>query len=150
VPEALDDVDRAILALLRADGRRPVADVAKRVGLSAAPVRRRIARLEARGVITGYTVLVGPDKLGQRLEALTELRFAGNSGIEEITAAVEGLPGVRGLFITAGDPDAIIWLQVDNIAELKRVTFALRRNPKIAATKTLMVLDSWSPSSGSS
>ncbi|WP_238431460.1 winged helix-turn-helix transcriptional regulator [Streptomyces cavernae] len=52
-PVHLDSVDLQILELLRADGRRIIRDIARLVKLSPAPVRRRIARLEDSGVITG-------------------------------------------------------------------------------------------------
>ena len=140
----LDDIDRQILDLLRADARRTVADIAQRVSLSAAPVKRRIDRLEALGVITGYTVVVDDAKLGARLEAFTELRFAGTASLEEISATVTRLPEVRTLFMTAGDPDALVWLSVTDLADLKRIVDTLRRSKSVTGTKTLMVLDSWS------
>ena len=43
----LDEIDQLILMLLRENGRRTVADIASRVNLSAAPVRRRIAQSSA-------------------------------------------------------------------------------------------------------
>lgn len=140
----LDDIDRQILDLLRADARRTVADIAQRVSLSAAPVKRRIDRLEALGVITGYTVVVDDAKLGARLEAFTELSFAGNASLEEISATVTRLPEVRTLFMTAGDPDALVWLSVTDLVDLKRIVDTLRRSKSVTGTKTLMVLDSWS------
>jgi Lrp/AsnC family leucine-responsive transcriptional regulator len=141
----LDEIDWQILDLLRSDARRTVADIAKRVSLSQAPVKRRIDRLEAMGVITGYTVLVDQTKLGQRLEAFTELRFAGNASPDEITATVSRLPEARALFMTAGDPDALVWLQVQDLDDLKRVIDRLRRSEKVTGTKTLMVLDTRTP-----
>ncbi len=42
----VDEIDLALLELLRADARRPVAELARAVNLSPAPVGRRIARLE--------------------------------------------------------------------------------------------------------
>ncbi|MGO4417921.1 AsnC family transcriptional regulator, partial [Streptomyces sp. MCAF7] len=52
----LDDTDRAILDLLRENARRPLREIATVVGLTVAPVQRRIARLEKLGVIERYTV----------------------------------------------------------------------------------------------
>jgi DNA-binding Lrp family transcriptional regulator len=141
----LDDIDRQIIELLRADARRTVADIAKRVNLSQAPVKRRIDRLEALGVIIGYTVLVDPAKLGQRLEAFTELRFTGKTNVEEIMATTSRLPEVRAMFTTAGDPDALLWLEVQDLGDLKRVIDRLRRSGRVTGTKTLMVIDRWTP-----
>ena len=70
----IDDTDRAILALLRENARRTVADIATRVNLSPAPVKRRIERLERLGVIVGYTVVTDETKLEGAVEAFTELQ----------------------------------------------------------------------------
>jgi len=141
----LDDIDRRILDLLRADARRTVADIAARVNLSPAPVKRRIDRLEATGVITGYTALVDPGKLGQRLDAFVELRFAGDTNVEEITGTTTSLPEVRAVFTIAGDPDALVWVRVQDLGDLKRVIDRLRRSGRVTGTKTLMVMDMWTP-----
>jgi Lrp/AsnC family transcriptional regulator, leucine-responsive regulatory protein len=141
----LDDVDRRILDLLREDARRTVTDIARRVSLSAAPVKRRIDRLEEIGVIAGYTVVLDEAKLGRHIDAFVELKFAGHASVEEISATVESLSQVRALFMTAGDPDALVWLSVEDLSELKRSVNQLRRSQLITGTKTLMVLDTWTP-----
>ena len=66
----IDEIDRSILKLLRQDARRPVSEIARAIGLSAAPVSRRIERLEKTGVIRGYTALID-DQLSGSLEAFT-------------------------------------------------------------------------------
>lgn len=50
----LDRIDRQIVNLLRAGGRRTIRDIAQKINLSPAPVRRRIRSLEKSGIITGY------------------------------------------------------------------------------------------------
>ena len=56
--QTLDDTDRAILRLLRAEGRMSNADLAQAVGLSASACLRRVRLLEHRGIIRGYTALI--------------------------------------------------------------------------------------------
>lgn len=142
-PVALDDVDRRILLLLREDARRTVADIAERVSLSAAPVRRRIDRLEPRGVITGYTVVVDPAALGPSLEAYVELRFSGTTDVDEIVGAARRIPEVEEVATTAGDPDALLRVRVESVDQLQRVINGLRRTGHVTGTKTLMVLGRW-------
>lgn len=139
----IDAVDRQILDLLREDGRRTVADIATRVNLSAAPVKRRIDRLQRHGVIAGYTVLLDQAKIGPTIDAFTELRFAGDGDIDEIVTTISQMPEVREVFTTAGDPDALVRIRVDDMDHLKRVVNGLRRSGGITGTKTLMVLDRW-------
>jgi len=141
----IDATDLEIIELLRADARRTLADVAERVSLSAPAVKRRVDRLERDGVIKGYTVLVDHALLGRPLQAFTELRFAGNLPVDQIAGIAEGIPEVQTIFTTAGDPDALAWIRVRDVDDLKRVIDLLRRSGRVTGTKTLMVLGSSSP-----
>jgi Lrp/AsnC family leucine-responsive transcriptional regulator len=136
----LDATDLEIIELLRRDARRTLADVAERVSLSAPAVKRRVDRLERDGVITGYTALVDHARLGRPLQAFTELRFAGNLPVDEIAGIAEDIPEVQTVFTTAGDPDALAWIRVRDVEDLKRVIDLLRRSGRVTGTKTLMVL----------
>ncbi len=142
--ETVDSVDHEILDLLREDARRTVSDIAARVNLSAAPVKRRIDRLERLGVIAGYTLRVNHDKVGPSLEAYTELRFAGDTDVDHIMAAARDIPEVREVFAIAGDPDALVRVRVSDVEHLQRVVNQLRRTTSVTGTKTLIVLGRWS------
>lgn len=136
----LDQVDWRIVELLREDARRTLADIGKRVSLSSPAIKRRIDRLERDGVITGYTVEVDHGKLGLPLQAFTELRFRGNARVDEISQIADDIPEVQAIFTTAGDPDALAWIRVADVEDLKRVIDRMRRSGRITGTKTLMVL----------
>jgi Lrp/AsnC family transcriptional regulator, leucine-responsive regulatory protein len=73
-PTALDDTDRALLAALAEDARQPVSELAKRIGLSAPSTTDRIRRLEAQGVIAGFTVELDPRALGYSLQAIVRVK----------------------------------------------------------------------------
>lgn len=139
-----DAIDLEIIDLLRQDGRRTLADLGKAIGLSAPAVKRRLDRLEAEGVITGYTALVDHAKLGRSIEAFAELRFAGGTKVADISGIAAGLPEVEAIYTTAGDPDALVHLRVRDVADLTRVIDLLRRTGKVTGTKTLIVLASGS------
>jgi DNA-binding Lrp family transcriptional regulator len=141
---SIDDTDRAILALLRQNARRTVADIATRVNLSAAPVKRRIERLERLGVIVGYTLVVDETRLEGAVEAFTELRYVGTADFEAIVSVVSEIPEVQEIFTIAGDTDALVRIRVHDVEHLKHVVNMLRRTEHVTGTKTLMVLDHWS------
>lgn len=142
---AVDGTDLEILALLKRDARRTLTDIAKRVSLSAPAVKRRIARLEESGVITGYSVEVDHARLGRPVEAFTELRMAGNTKVEDIAGIADGLPEVEAVYTIAGDPDALVRIRVRDVQDLTRVIDLLRRSGKVTGTKTLMVLGASTP-----
>ena len=139
----LDDVDRQIIGLLQEDARRTIADVAERVSLSPAPVKRRIDRLERSGVITGYTVTLDHSKLGAEIEAFTEVSFSSDADVDDVVATMARRPEVREVFTTAGDPDALVRIRVDDVAHLKQVVNGLRRSPSVTGTRSLIVLGRW-------
>ncbi|MDV6212774.1 Lrp/AsnC family transcriptional regulator [Rhodococcus erythropolis] len=139
-----DEIDSEIIQLLREDARRSIRDIATRVGLTVAPVKRRIDRLEQTGIINGYTVRVDTAKFESGLEAVVELRVAGNLELEMILAFAEDVPEVTEVLTLAGDPDALARIRAANIHDLQRVVNLLRTNGRVTGTKTLVILNSWS------
>jgi Lrp/AsnC family transcriptional regulator, leucine-responsive regulatory protein len=73
VPTALDDTGRRILQELQGDGRISMAELGRRVNLSAPAVAERVQRLEREGVITGYRAVVDPRALGYPVAAVVRV-----------------------------------------------------------------------------
>lgn len=136
----LDPTDERLLELLVQDGRLSASEVGRRVGLSPAAAKRRIDRLEAIGVISGYKAIVDYAQLGDHIEAFTELRFNGATQVDDIEKTFTQLPELVEAFTTAGDPDALVWLRVRDLDHLKRVIDRIRRSGNVTGTKTLIVL----------
>jgi len=139
---SLDDIDRRILDTLRRDARTPVTEIARAVGLSAAPVARRIERMEADGVILGYTALVDETRAGS-LEAFTEVRLTGTTETGDVEHLARAVPEVQEYFTISGDPDALLRIRVRDVDHLQQVVNSLRRTGLLAGTKTLIVMRSW-------
>ncbi|MDG4864175.1 Lrp/AsnC family transcriptional regulator [Streptomyces sp. T-3] len=139
----LDETDHRLLRLLQADGRRTFSEMAPEVGLSVAAVKRRIDRMRASGVITGFTVQVDHAKLGWGIEAFTELRYPGTTSIQDILRSTTSAPEVQAVFTIAGDLDALVHMRVRDINHLQEVIDRLRGSGKVIGTRTLMVLGSW-------
>jgi Lrp/AsnC family leucine-responsive transcriptional regulator len=134
----LDETDLRLIDCLRTNARVTLAELASEISLSSPAVKRRIDRLEERGVITGYTAIVDHGKLGFPLQAFSELRFEGTAGVDEIASIANEIPEVEAVYTTAGDPDALALLRVRDVEDLKRVIDLIRRQG--AGTKTLMVV----------
>lgn len=143
--EALDQTDLKILELLGENARRTFGDIGERVGLSAPAVKRRVDRLERSGVVLGYTTRVDHAKLGRPLQAFVELRFAGSARVDAIAGSGADIPEVEAVFTIAGDPDALAWVRVKDVSDLKRVIDRLRSSEPVTGTKTLMVLGTSTP-----
>lgn len=74
IKSALDAADRRIVAVLAAQGRSAMSDLAGMVGMSAPSVTERVRRLEAQGVIRGYGAEIDPRALGYTLTAIVRVR----------------------------------------------------------------------------
>ena len=138
----MDTIDNQILELLRRDARISVRELAKRVGLSPAPVSRRIDKLEKSGVIRGYVTLIDDGRSGA-LEAFTEVRLNGSTETGELREILKEVPEAQEYFTIAGDPDALIHFRVKDVDDLQRVVNNMRRTGKLAGSKTLIVMASW-------
>ncbi len=74
-PIELDATDGRLLAALQDDGRQSIAELGRRVSMSASAVAERVRRLEEAGVITGYRAVVDPQRLGYGILAYLRLRY---------------------------------------------------------------------------
>ena len=94
--ESLDKFDLAILHELQLDGRLSNAELASRVGLSAAPCWRRVRALEDAGYITGYRAVVDRHKVGLDVLAFVRLDAERNRGdiTRELAQALQDIPEV--------------------------------------------------------
>ena len=71
----LDRTDLRMLAVLQSEGRITNADLAERVNLSPSACLRRLQRLEAEGVLTGYSAQVDPEAVGLGLQAFVRVQL---------------------------------------------------------------------------
>lgn len=85
--EALDKFDLAILDALQNEGRLSNAELASRVGLSAAPCWRRVRALEDSGFIKGYRAELDRQKIGLGVLAFVRIDAERNNG--DATRALE-------------------------------------------------------------
>lgn len=88
----LDELDRAILRLLREDGRRSNADIAREVGVSQPTVRQRLDRIIDSGAAY-VTVRVNPAAIGFPVDAVLCIKVSGRNVREvgEQLAAMENV-----------------------------------------------------------
>lgn len=94
--ETLDRFDIAILQALQDDGRLSNAELANRVGLSAAPCWRRVRALEEAGYIVGYRAEINRHKIGLGVLAFVRLDADRNSGdvLQTLEEAIRSIPEV--------------------------------------------------------
>ncbi len=139
----LDEIDRAILAELQADGRMTNVELARRVGISAPPCLRRVRTLEEAGLIRGYHADVDARALGFEVQVFVMVGLT--SQAESDLAAFEGLcqawPLVRECHMLNGEVDFILKCVAPDLSSFQSfLTGQLTSADNVASVKTSLVI----------
>src|SRR3954466_12081349 len=132
----MDRIDEQIVALLRDKARRSFQDIGGHVSLSAPAVKRRVDRLERRGVIRGYSATVDPAAFGWHTHAFVELFCEGRMSGDEVKQAVAEHPEVEGAYTIAGAPSAIIHVRAADTQHLEEALACTRDTQGALRTQT--------------
>jgi DNA-binding Lrp family transcriptional regulator len=137
----LDGTDRRIVELLTVDGRMSVNELAAQAHVARATAYTRLERLRADGVITGFTAVVDPAKLGYSIAALVLVNVE-QSQWREVREEVLRLPGLEYLAFTSGGFDFVLLVRLPGIDDLRdTVLVRLHDIPGIRTAQTIFVLD---------
>lgn len=115
-----DATDWRILQALQDDGRASFADLARAVSMSASAVTERVRRLEEAGVITGYTAVVDPEKLGKPVLALTRLRYP-HGNYKPFHDLLEATPEILEAHHVTGDDCFVLKVAARSMSHLEEI-----------------------------
>ena len=112
-----DRTDLRLLALLQRQGRATNAELAAQVNLSPSACLRRIQRLEATGVVSGYAARLDPQVLGLGLQAFVRVQLEkhGSAGIDRFVERVQGWDEVVACYALTGDMDYLLHVYVRDL-----------------------------------
>lgn len=115
----LDAIDRRIVALLQADATLTNADLAERVGASAASCWRRVRALETSGLLGATVRLVDPAAVGRGVNVLCNVRIRSHSmdARQEFERFVDARPEVVECFSMSGEWDYLLRIVVADVAD---------------------------------
>ncbi|MEO6628294.1 MAG: Lrp/AsnC family transcriptional regulator [Aquihabitans sp.] len=137
----LDAIDRRILAVLLADGRVSINELAAQANVSRATAYSRFDRLKARGIITGFRAEVDQRVLGLEITALVLVNVeqrSWKSSLKDLGA----LPGVQSVALTSGGFDFALTVRLPDVAHLRDVLLVrLQGLRQVRSTQTIFVLD---------
>ena len=114
----LDGIDAEILATLSVEARITVADLARKVGLSAPSVAERIKRLEEAGVILGYGARISPAALGLPLAVHIRIRPMPGQ-VSKLAALLNKLSAIVECDRITGDDCYVARAHVASVQELE-------------------------------
>lgn len=117
----LDKIDKNILRELQKDGRIAYAQLAKRVGLSPTPCVDRVKRLEADGVIQGYSASVNPNAVNASLVVFVQIRLNRSSKdvFEDFSKAASQLTQIQEIHLVSGSFDYLIKARVADMGSYR-------------------------------
>ncbi|GAB3498729.1 Lrp/AsnC family transcriptional regulator [Nocardiopsis coralliicola] len=141
VPPAprLDDLDRRIIAILQADGRRAYSRIAEDLGLPASSVRYRVQRLEEAGILQ-IVGIADPLTIGFDRLAMIGMRVQAGRA-PEVCAALAALPETSYVIQTSGRFDVmaeVICRDTAHVTDL--LNECIQRVDGVAATESFFVL----------
>jgi len=137
----IDITDHCIIALLQADGRLQHTDLARRLGIPEATVRRRMKRLPDERVMQIVAGLPDPYKIGYDTHAIVGLRVQPGK-IGEVIAVLDPLPQIRYIGVTAGTYDVVVEALFENNDALRHfLTDTLGQIDGLQGTETSYVLE---------
>ena len=135
----IDETDQRLIALLRTDARTPMAKLAAAAGISRATATARIEKLEASGVIAGFTVVLQSNVDAGGVRAITMIEIDGKQE-DAVTRRLMGMPEVRQLHTTNGRWDLVAEVEAPSISALDDLLRAIRQVDGIANTDTSILL----------
>ncbi|MEP0519356.1 MAG: Lrp/AsnC family transcriptional regulator [Hyphomicrobiales bacterium] len=134
----LDPTNLRLLELLKADGRRSVTALGKALGLSRTAVQDRMKRLEAKGIISGYTVTLNLP------EARSFQALVSGAILERPCAPtlrwLRGLPDVKKVVSVSGEIDFVMWVTLPDAAALSDFVDKTAADERIGKVSSQIIL----------
>lgn len=144
-----DKTDLEILTLLQKDARLSYRSIADRLQIAAGTVHNRVKKLEEKGIIKGYSVVVDYEKLGYQLTALTLARVRGGGKLLEVEEKIAQHERVMAVYDITGDADVAVISRFKSRKDLDTFIKGVLTIPDIERTNTSIVLnirkEQWTP-----
>lgn len=138
---ALDDVDRALVRELSADGRAAFRDLSERLGVSETQVRARVQRLTSSGAVR-VMAITKPRSLGFDTLAWLGITVAPGVTVAEVADRLADVPAIAYLVITGGAFDILAEAVCVDLADLARLLDSeVRRLSGVARVEAMVCLD---------
>ncbi len=137
--QARDQTDRELIALLQANARESTANLARKLGVARTTVVARLARLEAEGVLVGYTAKLGSDAADRGVQAFVGITVQPKAG-REVVKRLSGLPELRQLASVSGEFDYMALLRAESTMRLDALLDEIGEIDGVIKTTSSVVL----------
>ena len=131
--------DRHLLALLLSNARESTAALARRLGIARSTVQARIARLEAAGIIAGYTVRLG-DAYKRGLIRAHVLITLDPKRAGAAEAALKRMAELTALYTVSGAHDLIAVAAAETTEDMDNLLDRIRTLDGVTTTNSSILL----------
>jgi len=135
----IDRLDARLIATLRRFPRVGLLEVARQLGVARGTVQARLAKLEARGVITGHGPEVDPAAMGYPISAFILVELA-QGQLQEAVAVMEAIPELLEADAISGPQDLICRVVAHDTEHLQEIVNELLATPAIRRCTSYIVL----------
>lgn len=135
----MDEVDQQLIAALRHDARASLSALSALAGVSRTTVRARIERMQSRGDIIGFSVVMRGDVAEDPVRTVMMIGIEGR-GTDRIVRQLNGLPQVRAVHSTNGRWDLIVEIGTPTLEQLDEVLRTIRHFEGITTSETSLLL----------
>ncbi|QPV63135.1 Lrp/AsnC family transcriptional regulator [Halosimplex litoreum] len=133
----MDDLDRAILNILRRDARTPYTEIADDVGTSEGTVRNRVESLVEDGVIERFTVATRTGNV----KAMIEVGVDVSVDTHDISERVADWTEVDFVWQVSGEEDIVFVVDAQDTERVNEIITQTRELDEVVSTKTRLILD---------
>lgn len=139
--ENLDEIDRALVALLQQDAGQAYAALGKAIGLSAGATHERVRKLRERGVVRRTTVEVDPKALG--LGVLAFVMVESSAWMGDSAEAFAAIPEIEEAHIIAGSASVLVKVRTPTTEQLQDVLRRLYAIDGVSGTQATVSLETF-------
>lgn len=132
----MDDLDRALLRILKDNARESFVRMAEVLGTSEGTVRARLKRLSDEGVIKKFTIQTA----GSNVKALIEIRIETNVNTASVSQQIQRWDGVERVLEVTGEHDIVVFVDVASTGELNDIVERIRQFKEVQSTRSRLIL----------
>ncbi len=136
---AIDRLDAQIVMLFADEPRIGVLEASRRLGVARGTVQARLAKLEARGVITGHGPEVDPAAMGYPISAFILVELA-QGELAAAVAIMQSIPELLEADAISGPQDLICRVVAQDTEHLQDIVNQLTATPSIRRCTSYIVL----------
>ena len=134
--ERMDDLDKALLRIMKDNARESFVRMAEVLGTSEGTVRARLKKLQDEGTIRKFTIQTA----GSNVKALIDIRIETNVNMSGISEQIQKWDGVERVWEVTGEHDIVVIIDVASTNELNDIVDRIRAFKEVQSTRSRLIL----------